>query len=76
VYAVVDVSGTLNKTVQEASIHRMTQAGVKVATWSSVLAELMHDWRSPEGMELGGILGEHTTYSWVYSSYMSANRER
>ena len=61
VYAVIDASGTWNKTVQEVSMHRMTQAGVKVATWASVLAEIMHDWRSPKGMELGGVLGEHTS---------------
>jgi len=75
VYAVIDASGTWNKAVQEATLHRMTQAGVKVATWASVLAEIMHDWRSPKGMELGGILGEHTSYSWVYSGFMAASRQ-
>ncbi|WP_281558345.1 hydrolase [Thalassomonas sp. RHCl1] len=71
VYAVIDASGTWNDTVQQAAIARMTQAGVKVTTWGSVLAEIMDDWRSPKGMELGGVLGEHTSYGWVYSSYMS-----
>lgn len=74
VYAVVDASGTWNKAVAEAAIHRMTQAGVKVATWASVLAEVMDDWRSEKGMELGGILGQHTTYRWVYNSYVQASQ--
>ena len=73
VYAVVDASGTWNKGVQEVSLHRMTQAGVKVCTWASVLAEIMHDWRSEKGLELGGVLGEHTSYSWVYESFLAAN---
>lgn len=72
VYAVVDASGTWNKAVGDAAIHRMTQAGVKVATWASVLAEVMDDWRSEKGMELGGILGQHTTYRWVYNSFLQA----
>ncbi|WDD97487.1 hydrolase [Thalassomonas actiniarum] len=71
VYAVIDASGTWNDTVQQAAIARMTQAGVKVTTWGSVLAEIMDDWRSPKGMELGGVLGTHTSYGWVYDSYMS-----
>lgn len=76
VYAVVDASGTWNKAVADASIHRMTQAGVKVATWASVLAEVMDDWRSEKGMELGGILGQHTTYRWVYNSFLQANQSQ
>jgi len=71
VYAVIDASGTWNDTVQQAAIARMSQAGVKVTTWGSVLAEIMDDWRSPKGMELGGVLGNHTSYGWVYSSFMS-----
>ncbi len=74
VYAVVDASGTWNEGVRNASMHRMSQAGVKVSTWGSVLAEIMHDWRSPKGQELGGVLGAHTPYGWVYSSFLSANR--
>lgn len=73
VYAVVDASGTWNEAVRDAAIHRMTQAGVKVATWASVLAEVMDDWRSEKGMELGGILGQHTSYRWVYNSFLQAN---
>jgi len=66
-------SGTWNKAIADAAIHRMTQAGVKVATWASVLAEVMDDWRSEHGMALGGVLGEHTSYRWVYNSFLKAN---
>ncbi|WP_445365550.1 isochorismatase family protein [Microbulbifer sp. ANSA001] len=76
VYAVVDASGTWNNTVMQAAMHRMSQAGVKVATWSSVLAEIMDDWRSEHGMELGEILAQHTTYRWVYNSYLSATNQK
>ncbi|NIB40834.1 hydrolase [Pseudomaricurvus alkylphenolicus] len=75
VYAVIDASGTWNKTVQEAAMMRMTQAGVKVTTWGSVLAELMDDWRSPKAMELGAILGEHTSYGWAYNSFMATQKQ-
>lgn len=71
VYAIIDASGTWNKTVQEASIQRMNQAGVKIATWASVLAEIMKDWRSEKAMELGTILANHTSYKWVVQSYMA-----
>lgn len=74
VYAVVDASGTWNKAVAEASVHRMTKTGVKVATWASILAEVMEDWRSEKGMELGGVLGQHTSYRWVYNSFLQASQ--
>jgi len=71
VYAVVDASGTWDAVSREAAIHRMTQAGVKVVTWASVLAEIMDDWRSLKGQQLGAVLGEHTAYGYVYQSYMA-----
>ncbi len=75
VYAVIDASGAWNKTIQEAAMHRMTQAGVKVSTWASVLAEIMNDWRSSKGNELGQVLGEHlTSYGWVFNSFFSKGK--
>jgi hypothetical protein len=50
---------------------RMSQAGVKVTTWASVLAEVMNDWRAQYGYALGGVLGEHTAYGMVYESYLA-----
>lgn len=75
IYAIIDASGTWNKVVQEAAMHRMTQAGVKVCTWASVLAELMNDWRSEKGMELGSILAAHTSYQWTMASYMATRKK-
>ena len=72
VYAVVDASGTWDTVTRDAAIARMTQAGVKVTTWASVLAEVMDDWRSPKGQELGAVLGAHTSYGYVYQSYMAS----
>jgi nicotinamidase-related amidase len=69
VYAVIDASGTWDKIAQEAAMHRMTQAGVKVSTWASVLAEIMNDWRSPKGQELGGVLAGHLSYGYVMDSF-------
>ncbi|OUS26473.1 hydrolase [Gammaproteobacteria bacterium 45_16_T64] len=72
VYAVIDASGTWNKTVQEVTIQRLTQAGVKVTTWASVLAEIMNDWRSEHGEALGNVLASHTTkYGYVMNSYFA-----
>jgi len=72
VYAVVDASGTWNKTVQEVTVHRLAQAGVKVTTWASVLAEIMNDWRSEHGGALGEVLAGHTTkYGYVMNSHFA-----
>lgn len=75
-YAVIDASGTWNKMVQDVTTHRLSQAGVKVTTWASVNAELMHDWRDEKSMELGGVLGQYTAYGWVYESYLSSINQR
>jgi len=72
VYAVVDASGTWDKLTQEAAMLRMSQAGVKISTWASVLAELMGDWRSTQGDELGQVLSQHlTSYGWVMNSFFA-----
>lgn len=72
VYAVIDASGTRNKTVQQATLHRLSQAGVKVTTWASVLAEVMNDWRSEHGGALGEVLANHTTkYGYVMNSHFA-----
>lgn len=71
VYAVIDASGTWDEVTRDAAMLRMNQAGVKVTTWASVLAEVMNDWRSEQGYPLGGVLGGHTAYGLVYESYLS-----
>ena len=74
-YAIIDASGTWNKLVQEVTIHRLAQAGVKVSTWASALAELMNDWRSEKAYPLANVLGEHTSYGLVYESYLATQKQ-
>lgn len=57
-YVVVDVSGsdtTLNET---AAMMRMTQAGAVMVNWSSIASELMKDWQTPEGPQIGKLYAE------------------
>lgn len=72
VYAVIDASGTWNKTVQEVTVQRLAQAGVKVTTWASVLAEVMNDWRNDNAEALGYVLANHTAkYGYVMNSHFA-----
>ncbi|KAF9935147.1 hypothetical protein FBU30_007526 [Linnemannia zychae] len=45
VYAAVDASGTFNDAVRYASWERMSQGGVQLMNWFSVLFEITRDWR-------------------------------
>lgn len=74
-YAIIDASGTWNKLVQEVTLQRLAQAGVKVSTWGSVLAEIMHDWRDLKAYELAGVLGQFTSYGWIYESFLAQQQE-
>ncbi len=47
---------------------------VDLSTWASVLAEIMNDWHSPKGKDLGEVLAGHTPYDWVIKSFFSASR--
>lgn len=73
-YAIVDASGTWNKLVQEVTVQRLAQSGVKVSTWGSALAEIMHDWRDPKAYDLAGVLGQFTSYGWVYESFLAQQK--
>lgn len=61
VYAVIDASGSFNAQAETAAIARLSQAGVKVANWSSVAAELQHDWALPVSEQVGQMLAEQLT---------------
>ncbi|BDD07009.1 isochorismatase family protein [Aureibacter tunicatorum] len=74
-YAIIDASGTWNKLVQEVTVQRLAQAGVKVSTWASALAEIMHDWRSEKAYPLAGVLSEHTSYGLVYESFLATQNQ-
>jgi nicotinamidase-related amidase len=58
VFVVVDASGTFNKSVRDAALMRMSQAGAVLVNWFAVACELARDWRNDmEG--LAGLLGGH-----------------
>jgi nicotinamidase-related amidase len=58
VFVVVDASGTFNKSVRDAALMRMSQAGAVMINWFAVACELARDWRNDmEG--LAGLLGAH-----------------
>jgi nicotinamidase-related amidase len=52
-YVVVDVSGSDTALNEQAAMHRMTQAGAVMVNWASIASEIMKDWQTPEGPEIG-----------------------
>jgi nicotinamidase-related amidase len=69
VFVVVDASGTFNKSVRDAALMRMSQAGAVMINWFAVACELARDWRNDmEG--LAGLLGGHLpAYQNLITSY-------
>lgn len=53
VYAVMDASGTVNAHALQASMFRMSQAGVKIANTNMVIAELLANWGSQYAESVG-----------------------
>jgi nicotinamidase-related amidase len=68
-FVVVDASGTFNKSVRDAALMRMSQAGAIMVNWFAVACELARDWRNDmEG--LAGLLGAHLpAYRNLITSY-------
>lgn len=52
-YVVVDVSGSDTVLNETAALLRLTQAGAVLVSWGSVASEIMKDWDTPEGPEVG-----------------------
>jgi nicotinamidase-related amidase len=68
-YAVVDASGTWTKLIEDASLHRMSQAGVITTNWAAVGAELQRDWALPTGQGLGGVFAQYLpAYRFIIES--------
>ena len=69
VFVVVDALGTFNKSVRDAALMRMSQAGAVMINWFAVACELARDWRNDmEG--LAGLLGAHLpAYQNLITSY-------
>ena len=62
VYIIVDASGTDSKLVEDAAIARMMQAGAVITNWGCIASELMGDWQSPEGEQIGALYQEHSQW--------------
>jgi hypothetical protein len=62
VFVVVDVSGSDTTLNEQAAMQRMIQAGVVMTNWGSVASELMVDWASAEGPEVGKLYQEHSAW--------------
>lgn len=52
-YVVVDVSGSDTVLNEQAALLRLHQAGAVLVNWASIASEIMKDWQSPEGPEVG-----------------------
>lgn len=52
-YVVVDVSGSDTALNEQAAMLRLQQAGVVLVNWASIASEIMKDWQTPEGPEVG-----------------------
>lgn len=71
VYAVMDASGTVNAHALQASMFRMSQAGVKIANTNMVIAEILADWSSAYGAPLGKLYSERLTNFGFIAAHLS-----
>ncbi len=71
VFAVTDASGTFNKSVRDAALMRMAQAGATLTSWFAVACELQRDWRNnAEG--LAALFARHLpAYRNLITSYQA-----
>jgi len=56
VQAVMDASRSSYEIQEDMSRRRMERAGVVLTTTNTIIAELVQDWSTPEGMELVKLL--------------------
>ena len=55
VYAVIDASGDVSTTAQQATVARLAQAGVIPVSTNGLVAELQKTWNRPDALEFAGI---------------------
>jgi nicotinamidase-related amidase len=73
VYGVIDASGTWSRLAEEATIARLTQAGVIVTDTLSMMAELQRDWRNPTAEQFAGLYHDHLpAYGGLMESFAAA----
>ena len=75
VFVVADASGTFNKSVRDAALMRMVQAGAVMTSWFAVACELQRDWRRDmEG--LATLLGKHLpAYKNLMTAYSTVSKK-
>ena len=75
VFVVVDASGTFSRSVRDAALMRMQQAGAVMTNWFAVACELQRDWRRDmEG--LGALLGNHIpAYKNLMTAYSAVSKK-
>jgi nicotinamidase-related amidase len=74
VFVVADASGTFNRSVRDAALTRMAQAGAVMTNWFAVACELQRDWRNDmEG--LAALLGKYLpAYKNLITSYQALTK--
>lgn len=74
VYGVIDASGAPSPHALNAAMFRMSQAGVKIADSGMVLAELLGDWASDEGPQMGQLFATHERNSGLLGEHMQMSQ--
>ena len=73
VYFVIDASGDMSEMASQATLHRMTQAGVVPVTANVVLCEFQRTWARPDAAAWGALYNELVPhYRAVFESYEKA----
>lgn len=75
VFVVTDASGTFNKSVRDAALIRMTQAGAIMTNWFAVACELQRDWRN-DAEGLATLFANHLpAYKNLITSYQTHSKK-
>ena len=73
VYYVMDASGDMSAMASDATLHRMTQAGIIPVTTNVVLCEFQRTWARPDAAQWGALYNELVPhYRAVSESYQRA----
>jgi hypothetical protein len=73
VFVVIDASGDVSKMASDASVARMTYAGVAPVTTNTILSESHRTWDRPDAAKWGGLYAEFVPhYGAVVESYRKA----
>ena len=73
VYAVIDASGTWDKTVEMCAMLRMQQAGIIISNWVSIAAKLQKDWTAPSAKDYADIFSKHLAFFNFLVDNLEAN---